>query len=178
MDGRMPMSRDKRKAEGASQETPPIELLEKAMANILLERNNGPSFWSSTLEDFKKALDAALRDGVWDVLDLAFTRIVAASVEMLARSEIALRMQMTSAARAWGARRFPRGIEEDAERFERVSRFLLESAERYSKVRHLSAIARRSTPDGKIISLDTAKAKRSRKDKGKSRKKAKTGSRA
>ncbi len=159
-------------AEDASQETPPIELLEKAMSDMLLERNNGPSLWDSTLTGFEKALDAALREGVWDVLNLAFTRIVAVSVEMLMRSQIALRTQLALMGRSRGAREFPRGVEEDAARVERTARFLLEAAERYAKVRHVTAIARRSTPDGKIVPIDSARARRSRSDKGKSRKKA------
>ncbi len=170
------MSGSKRKAEGVSKETP-IELLEKAMADMLLERNNGPSFWGSTLTAFRKTLDTALRDNVWQALDTTFNEIVAVSIEMLMRSQIALRMKLASTERGWGARQFPKGIEEDAARVERTVRFLLESAERYARIRHLTAIARRSTPDGKIVPIDEAKAKRSRKDKGKPRKKAKTGSR-
>ncbi len=172
------MSGNKRKAEDASEETPPIELLEKVMGDMLLEQNIGPGFWGCTLADFRKALDAAIREGVWDVLDVAFAGIVAVSVEMLVRSQIALRMQLAFAERSRGAREFPRGLEEDAARVERTSKFLLEAAERYAKVRHVTAISRRSTPDGKIVPIDSARARRSRSDKGKSRKKARTGSRA
>ena len=125
-----------------------------AMADMLDGRNVGPSYWDRTLRDFRKALDAARRESVWDVVDLVFGNIVALSTEMFVRGQIALRMQMAFTGKRKGAYEFPK-VAEDAERIERAARFLLEAAERYAKIRHVTHLAR-CRNDPKVVYFDEA----------------------
>ena len=154
------MSNETGKTDGSATERPPIELLESIMADMLDGKNVGPSEWGSTLKGFRKALDAARRANVWDVVDLAFGNIVSASVEMLVRSQIALRMGMARQEERKGAHQFPK-VHEDAERVERVARFLLDSTVQYAKVRHVSSIVRRQG-DPKIVDFEAAREKAAR----------------
>ena len=148
------MSDEAAKADGAVTETPPIELLEKVMADMLDGKDVGPSYWDRTLRGFRQALDAARKENVWEVVDLVFGNIVAISAEMFVRGQIALRTQMDLTASRKGAYEFPR-VAEDAERVERAARFLLEAAERYAKVRHVTHLARRRD-DPKVVYIDEA----------------------
>ena len=148
------MNDENPKPEGAVTETPPIELLEKVMADMLDGKDVGPTYWDRTLRDFRQALDAARKENVWDVVDLVFGNIVAISAEMFVRGQIALRTQMDLTGSRKGAYEFPH-VAEDAERVERAARFLLEAAERYAKVRHVTHLARRRD-DPKVVYIDEA----------------------
>ena len=151
------MSSDGHKGKDASPATPSIELLEKVVSDMLDEENIGPSDWKWTLRDFRKALDAARRENVWDVLDLAFGNIVTVSFEMLIRAQLAMRLRMEFLTQRRGAELFP-NVREEAARVERVARFLLDSAVSYSKVRHVSSIVRRQG-DPKIVDFESARGK-------------------
>ncbi len=151
------MSDETAKPDGTVTETPPIELLEKVMADMLDGKNVGPSDWDWTLRDFRQALEAARKENIWEVVDLAFGNIVAVSVEMLVRGQIALRTRMAFTEKRKGAHEFP-NIPEDAARVERAARFLLEAAERYARVRHVTHLARRRD-DPKVIYFDEAQDK-------------------
>ncbi len=144
-------------ARDGAPDSPPIELLEKVMADMLDGKNVGPGDWDYMLRDFRKALGAAAKDDIWGVVDVAFGNIVTTSVEMLTRSQIALRMRMCRTEKQMGAHEFP-NIPEDAARVERAARFLLEAAERYAKVRHVTHLARRRD-DPKVIYFDEAQDK-------------------
>ena len=141
-------------ARGETIDSPPIELLEKVMANMLNGEGIAPTEWDWTLRDFRQALDAARKENVWDVVDLVFGNIVAISAEMLVRSQIALRIRMALTEKRKGAHEFP-NVAEDAARVERVGRFLLESTEKYAKIRHVTHLARRRD-DPKVVYFDEA----------------------
>lgn len=153
----MTMSSSVEKAADGTEAVPPIELLEKAVADMLDGRKVGAAFWSDTLKDFRRALDAARRESVWEIVDLAFGHIVAVSTEMLVRSQLAMRLRMESLTQRRGAEHFP-DIREDAERVERVARFMLDSAVQYAKVRHVSSLVRRRD-NPKIIDFEEAREK-------------------
>ena len=148
------MSDEAAKADGAVTETPPIELLEKAVADMLDGRNIDANYWDVTLRDFRKVLDAARRENIWAVVDLAFGNIVGVSYEMLLRSQLAMRLRLEYLTQRRGADYLP-NIREYAERVERVARLLLEAAERYAKVRHVTHLARRRD-DPKVVYIDEA----------------------
>ncbi len=152
------------RAEGAVTETPPIELLEKAVADMLEGKRVGAAFWDTTLRDFRLALDAARRESVWEIVDLAFGHIVAVSTEMLVRSQLAMQLRMEALTQRRGAEHFP-DIREEAERVSRTARFLLDSAVQYAKVRHVSSLVRRRD-NPKIIDLQEAREKMARKETG------------
>ncbi len=141
--------------DGAVTETPPIELLEKAVADMLDGEDIGAAYWDRTLRGFRKALDAARRENVWDVVDLAFGNIVSVAFEMLVRSQLAMRLRMESLAQRRGAEHFP-DIREDAERTERVARFIMETSVQYTKVRHVSSLVRRRD-NPKILDFEEAR---------------------
>ena len=148
---------------------PPIELLEMAVVEMMNSGNTGPAYWESTLRDFRKALDAARHENVWDVVQMAFEEIVGVSFEMLIRSMTVLRRRMAVLEHNKGAREFtPVGAE--AERVERVAHFMLETAERFAKVRHVTHLARRKD-DPKIVDLESAREKVASGDAKKKRKK-------
>ncbi len=88
------------KADDAVTETPPIELLEKAVADTLDGKNISATYWDRTLRDFRKALAAARRQNVWDVVDVAFGSVVSVSFEMLVRSQLAMRLR-SEYSRGW-----------------------------------------------------------------------------
>ena len=69
-----------------------------------------------------KALDAARRENIWDVVDLAFGNIVGVSYEMFIRSHLAMRLRLEYLTQRRGADYLP-NIREEAERVERVARF-------------------------------------------------------
>lgn len=94
------MSDEAAKADDAATETPPIELLEKAVADTLDGKNISATYWDRTLRDFRKALAAARRQNVWDVVDVAFGSIVSVSFEMLVRSQLAMRLR-SEYSRGW-----------------------------------------------------------------------------
>ncbi len=160
------MSSDKKKPDekgpaccGVS-DRPPIELLEKAVADMLEGRGIDANYWRVTLRNFQKVLDAARRENIWDVVDLAFGNIVGVSYEMLLRSQLALRLRLEYLTQRRGADHFP-DIHEYAERVERVARFMMDSAVQYAKVRHVSSIVRRQG-DPKIVDFEAAREKASR----------------
>ena len=143
--------------DGAVTETPPIELLEKAVADMLDGKDIGACYWDRTLRDFRKVLDAARRENIWDVVDLAFGNIVGVSYEMFIRRHLAMRLRLEYLTQRRGADYLP-NIREEAERVERVARFLLDSAVQYAKVRHVSSlVSRRDSP--KIIDFEAAREK-------------------
>jgi hypothetical protein len=158
----MKMKDEAGRDEGASAETVPIEVLEKAVADMLDGKRVGAAFWDNTLKDFRKALDAARRESVWEIVDLAFGHIVAVSTEMLVRSQLAMRMRMELLTKRRGAEHFP-DVREEAGRVERTARFLLEAAVQYAKVRHVSSILRRQG-DPKIVDFQEAREKMARKE--------------
>ncbi len=139
---------------------PPIELLEKAVADMLDGRNIDANYWDVTLRDFRKVLDAARRENIWDVVDLAFGNIVGVSYEMFIRSHLAMRLRLEYLTQRRGADYLP-DIHGEAERVERVARFLLDSAVQYAKVRHVSSLVRRQG-DPKIVDFESAREKASR----------------
>ena len=143
------------KADGAVTETPPIEVLEKAVSDMLEGKRVGAAFWDNTLKDFRKALDAARRESVWEIVDLAFGHIVTVSTEMLIRSQLAMRMRMELLTKRRGAEHFP-DVREEAGRVERTARFLLDTAVQYAKVRHVSSLVRRQG-DPKIVDFEEAR---------------------
>ncbi len=154
------MSDEAGKTKEAATERPPIELLEKAVADMLDGRKIDANYWDVTLRDFRKVLDAARRANIWDVVDLAFGNIVGVSYEMLLRSQLAMRLRLEYLTQRRGADYFP-NIREEAERVERVARLLLDSAVQYAKVRHVSSIVRRQG-DPKIVDFESAREKASR----------------
>jgi len=154
------MSDEAGKTKEAATERPPIELLEKAVADMLDGKDIGACYWDRTLLGFRKALDAARRQNIWDVVDLAFGNIVGVSYEMLLRSQLALRLRLDLLTQRRGAELLP-NVREDAERVERVARLLLDSAVQYAKVRHVSSIVRRQG-DPKIVDFESAREKASR----------------
>ncbi len=151
------MSDDKERRDDASLETPPIDLLEKAVADMFDGKNVGAAFWDSTLRDFRKALDAARRENVWEVVDVAFGSIISVSFEMFIRSQLAMRLRTEAFTQRRGGDYLP-DVPEDVERVERSARFLLEAAERYAKVRHVTHLARRRD-DPKMLYFDEEKEK-------------------
>ncbi len=154
------MSDEAGKTKEAATERPPIELLEKAVADMLDGRKIDANYWDVTLRDFRKVLDAARRANIWDVVDLAFGNIVGVSYEMLLRSQLAMRLRLEYLTQRRGADYFP-NIREEAERVERVARLLLDSAVQYAKVRHVSSIVRRQG-DPKIVDFEQAREKANR----------------
>lgn len=154
------MSDETAKAEVVVTERPPIEILEKVVAGMLDGEGIGAPDWRWTLGNFRKALAAARRENVWDVLDLAFGSIAEVGVEMLIRSQLAMRLRMEALTQRHGAERFP-NVREDAERVERIARFILDSSVQYAKVRHVSSIVRRQG-DPKIVDFEAAREKASR----------------
>jgi hypothetical protein len=153
------MSNENPKPEGAVTETPPIELLEKTVSDMLDGKGIDASDWPWTLRDFRKALDTARRGNTWNVVDLAFKNIVSVSFEMLLRSQLAMRLHMDSLTQRRGAESYP-DIREDAERVERVARFILDAAVQYAKVRHVSSLVRRRD-DPRILDFSAAREKAS-----------------
>jgi len=153
----------------ATTERPPIGLLQMAVVEMMNSDFTGPAYWESTLRDFRKALDAARRENVWDVVQMAFEEIVGVSFEMLIRSMTVLRGRMAVLEHNKGAREFA-PVSAEAERVERVARFLLEAAERFAKVRHVVHLARRKD-DPKIVDFEAAREKVTS-DKGKKKAKA------
>ncbi len=156
------MSDETAKAEVVVTERPPIEILEKVVAGMLDGEGIGAPDWRWTLRDFRKALAAARRENVWDLLDLAFGTVAEVGVEMLIRSQIAMRLRMEALTQRHGAERFP-DVREDAERVERVATFLLDSAAKFAKIRHVSSIVRRQG-DPKIVDFGAAREKASREE--------------
>jgi len=160
------MSSDRKKPDekgpacGGVSDKPPIELLEKAVADMLDGEDIGACYWDRTLRGFRKALDAARRENIWDVVDLAFGNIVGVSYEMLLRSQLAMRLRLEHLTQRRGADHLP-DVHEYAERIERVARFMLDSAVQYAKVRHVSSIVRRQG-DPKIVDFGSAREKASR----------------
>ena len=160
------MSSDKKRPDekgpacGGVSDRPPIELLEKAVADMLEGKDIGPGYWDRTLRDFRKVLDAALRENIWAVVDLAFGNIVGVSYEMFIRSHLAMRLRLECLTQRRGADYLP-DIHEYAERVERVARFMMDSAVQYAKVRHVSSIVRRQG-DPKIVDFESAREKASR----------------
>ena len=86
--------------DGAVTETPPIELLEEVVSAMLDGKNISATYWDRTLRDLRKALAAARRQNVWDVVDVAFGSVVSVSFEMLVRSQLAMRLR-SEYSRGW-----------------------------------------------------------------------------
>jgi hypothetical protein len=136
-------------------QTPPIEVLEQVIHQLRDTSNIGPTNWSRSLAALRSAIDAARRDNVWGLADVAFSELAAISLEMLVRAGVALRARMAIPDQRLGACEFP-DIAQEAARVERIGRFMLDAADQYARIRHVTHIARRSN-DAKIVDLDSAR---------------------
>ncbi len=141
----MPHKKKDKKASAAEPKTPMQELA--ALADYVLSIPLGtPRGLQIHIYRFRKALDAACREDVWQIVDDAFGRLVVTTYELLFRALIELRANLDH----WDGKcpsgnQFP-DIQQTTGRIERIARFLLELSRNYSKTKHVTQLAKREYP--------------------------------
>ena len=171
------MSKKEKAGADADQQLPedPLARIAHIEEFLLAEAGRGKLPYEIAMKQFRAALDEAAKTNVWDLVDCAFSRLTITSYELLVRASVELRLALDVQDRRVGAPARP-DLAANAERVERIALFLFESAEKYSKSRHVVAIARRAD-DEKIVDLAAARRRAKRKKRKKASRRAAGGGR-
>jgi len=146
---------------GEAHDGPPMAMVEELIDNILADKGGAMSvYYDHRMPDLRDALRQACRENAWDVVEEIFGMIAATGAEMIVRSLVALKRATDHYDRQNGSQRFP-PVQDETERVQRVATFMLDSAERYAKISHVTHLARRKN-DPKIVDFDVEREKMNR----------------